>query len=109
MLGRRYVAVCDDEDTGNGDCDGDDFACLHFFMENRDAEGVCEEGAAVVDCGQVGGGGLVHGDVPAAAGEGEGAGNEGGHLDHVADGRDLLLTGCRVEGLVLHGECDLAQ
>jgi hypothetical protein len=105
----RGVAICDDEDAGNGDGDGDDFACAHFFAQDGDAEGIREEGAAIVDGGQVACRCQVYGYVPAAARKGQGAGDEGCHLDHVADGRVLLLARRGVESLVLDGEGDLAQ
>jgi len=86
------VAVCDDEDAHNGDGDGNDLARAYFLVEDGNAEGVGEEGGAVVDCGQVAGCRLVDGYVPTSSCEGEGACDEGCHLEHVADGRNLGLA-----------------
>lgn len=109
VLSGRDVAVRDDKYACDGDGDGDDFARANLFVEDGDAEGVGEEGGAVVYCCEVAGCGLVDGDVPAAARECEGARDEGCHFDHVAYGADELLAGRGVQGLVLHCEGDLAE
>ena len=109
VLRRRGVTIGYHEDAGHGNSDGDDLAGAHLLVQDGDAEGVGEEGGAVVDGGQVGGGGLVDGDVPGAAGEGEGACDEDGHLDHVAHGADQRLARGGVQRLVLHHEGRLAQ
>ena len=62
-------------------------------MQEPDGEDVGEEGGAVVDCRQVGGGGHVHSDVPAAACDGEEGGNEGGGFEHVGPWGCLEVLG----------------
>lgn len=100
FAGRR-VAVGYDEDAGDGHGHGEDFVPAEFLVEERDGEGVGEEGRAVIDCGQVGSSGLVYGDVPGAAGYGQSAGHECGGADEVGDG-GLAGEGCwDMEGAVL--------
>ena len=105
----RGVAICDDEDAGNGHGHGNNLACADFFVENGDAEGVGEEGRAIVNGSEVTGCGLVDGHVPTASGECKGACNETRHLDHVSYGRDLGLARRGMQALVLDHEGGLAQ
>ncbi len=109
MFRRRCVAVCDDKDADDGNGYGDYLAGADFFVQNGDAEGVGEEGGAVVDGGQIARCGLVDGYVPTSSCERKGACDEGGHLEHVWHGRNLRLAGCGVEVLVLDHERGLAQ
>ena len=109
VLGGRGVTVGHDEDADNGNGHGDNLAQTDLFAQDGDAEGIGEEGGAVVDGRQVRGGGLIDSNVPAAAGQREGTGDGGRHSQHVADGGDEGLARGRVQGLVLHHEGRLAQ
>ena len=85
-FGGFFVAVGDDEDAEDGEGDGEHFVEAEFVVEEHDAEDVGEEGGAVVDRGQVGGGGHVYGDVPGAAGDGEEGCHKCSCFEHVAPG-----------------------
>ena len=99
LFGRRGVAVGDDEHAGDRDRDGEGFVDAELVAQERDAEGVGEEGGAVVDGGEVARGGEVDGDVPGAAGDGEEGGHEGGRFEHIGDGRGVGVFGGEVEVL----------
>ena len=87
LLGRGGVTVGDDEDAGDRNRDRDGFVDAEFVVQEGDAEGVGEEGRAVVDGGEVAWGGEVDSDVPGAAGDSEEGGDEGGSFEHVRYGR----------------------
>ena len=103
------VAVRDHEHARDGDGDGDDFGPAQALVQQRHGEGVGEEGAAVVDGREVARGREVDGDVPAPAGDGEGAGDERRPFDDVGHRRLFRLGRGEVEGLVLHHLRGLSQ
>ena len=99
FFGRGGVAVCDDEHAGDGDAHGEGFVEAEFVVQQGDAEGIREEGGAVVDGREVARGGEVHGYVPGAAGDGEEGGHEGGGAEHVGDGGRVGVFGGEVQVL----------
>ena len=89
---RRGVAVRNNEDAADRNEDGDYFVEADFLAEERNAKGIGEEGGAVVNGREVAGSRHVHRDVPAAAGDREGARHESRHLENVGNGRELGLA-----------------
>lgn len=109
VLRRRRVAVRNDKHARNGDEHSRHLSPAQALAQQRDAKGVREEGAAVVDCREVARRRHVDGDVPAAAGDGEGRCDARYRLGDVRPRRDAHVPRRRVGILPRHHLCRLAQ
>lgn len=100
MLCWVSVAVCDDQDAGNGDGDGEDLVPAQLLSEHGHRESVGEECGAIVNRGQVRRSGHADRDVPTSTSDGESGSDEG---------RGAYQIWPRVDMTVALGGIDVAE